>query len=167
MSCRHNFLPQIEKLLNDQYNKELSASMYYLHMSFFLKREKVAYHNVANLFMNMANEEMAHAKQIADYIVERGGTVITSVTCNHSLMSSDLQDAFNNALRMELDINQSLLNLCKSSDTFEDTHVTAFIEDNFLGEQIKSQKELSDYLTTLSRCDRPYDYVLFDQSLKN
>lgn len=61
------------KALNDQVNAELYSSYLYLSMSGWCSEKSL--NGFANWMRVQAQEEMAHAMKIYDYVLERGGSV--------------------------------------------------------------------------------------------
>ncbi|XP_006875115.1 PREDICTED: ferritin heavy chain [Chrysochloris asiatica] len=59
------------------------------------------------------------------------------------------------ALHLEKSVNQSLLELHKLATDKNDPHLCDFIETHYLDEQVKSIKELGDYVTNLSKMGAP------------
>lgn len=54
------------------------------------------------------------------------------------------------ALKLEKDVNQSLLNLVKLSSSFEDYELGDFISSQFLHEQVDDIKALADLISQLN-----------------
>nr|XP_058152378.1 ferritin heavy chain-like [Dasypus novemcinctus] len=58
-------------------------------------------------------------------------------------------------LHLEKRVNQSLLELHKLATDKNDPHLCDFIETHYLNEQVKSIKELGDYITSLRKMGAP------------
>ena len=65
--------------------------------------------------------------------------------------ASDALRAFQVALQMEKDVFDALLALHKVADEDNDPQFADFIEGEFLGEQVKAQQELAEYIAQLVR----------------
>uniref|UniRef100_A0A671DQ21 Ferritin n=1 Tax=Rhinolophus ferrumequinum TaxID=59479 RepID=A0A671DQ21_RHIFE len=64
-------------------------------------------------------------------------------------------NAMESALNLEKSVNQSLLDLHKLPTDKNDAHLCDFIETHYLNEQVKSIKELGDYITNLRKMVAP------------
>lgn len=68
----------ISKKLQDAINKQITAEMWsanlYLSMSYFFAKE--GYEGFAHWMKQQSQEEMGHAYKLADYLIEREGTVL-------------------------------------------------------------------------------------------
>lgn len=60
-------------------------------------------------------------------------------------------DALVEALALEKSVNQSLLDMHTKAGNHNDGHLTNFLEDHFLEEQVHAIKELSEMITRLKR----------------
>ena len=67
------------------------------------------------------------------------------------------------ALVYEKKINDHLLCIHKLGDTYNDPHLTNFVEEHFLTEQIEAIKELEDHITNLKRVGNGLGEFLFDK----
>ena len=76
-------------------------------------------------------------------------------------------EALETALALEKNVNQALLDLHALASSHNDPHLTDFIEENFLEEQVESIKELSDKITQLKRAGPGLGEYLFDQKLSS
>ena len=76
-------------------------------------------------------------------------------------------DGLQTALALELKVNQSLLNLHGTASSHDDAHMTDFIEEKFLDEQVESIKTYGDMITKLKRAGTGLGEYLFDKDLKS
>lgn len=79
------------------------------------------------------------------------------------------RNSLEHALQMEKTINQQLLDLhahASSCTPTPDPHLSDFLEEHFLGEQVEAMKELADMLTQVGRCGNDgLGLYLFDQQM--
>uniref|UniRef100_UPI00398F80B3 ferritin heavy chain-like n=1 Tax=Pristiophorus japonicus TaxID=55135 RepID=UPI00398F80B3 len=68
---------------------------------------------------------------------------------------SNVLEAMQRALQMEMNVNQSLLDLHKLSTGSTDPHLCDFLETHYLDEQVKMIKKLGDHITNLKRLGVP------------
>uniref|UniRef100_A0A3Q3ISN9 Ferritin n=1 Tax=Monopterus albus TaxID=43700 RepID=A0A3Q3ISN9_MONAL len=75
-------------------------------------------------------------------------------------------EALECALQLEKSVNQSLLDLQKMATEHSDPHMCKFIEIYFLDEQVKSIKQLADWMSNLRHMGAPQSGMaeyLFDR----
>merc|ERR1711902_286449 len=106
---RQNYHEDCEALINKQINMEFYASYVYLSMSSFFNRDDQALHGFASFFKKSSDEEREHGMKLMEYQTKRGGKVVFQ--------------AMEAALELEKTVNQSLLDLHKSSDGEGDAHL--------------------------------------------
>jgi len=152
MSCRHNFHPDCEKALNDQINMELYASHIYLSMGSFFEHPDIDLPNVTKYFYNASQEEKQHAQMFINYVNKRGGCVKLGPISAPDNNCNNLLEAFEMALNIETVVNQSLLDIHKLADKYNDAQLTDTLESTFLIEQVDSMREIHGHITNIKRC---------------
>ncbi len=162
-TCRQNFSDICEQLLNDQIGLELHAFHVYLDMWAYFSLEHVALQNIANFFKKSANEEKEHASKFIEFIIKRGGKYKSTNIEKLSTPIEGLLDAFEKALELEKTVNQHLLDIHHQASIDNDGHLCDYLEEEFLDEQVNAQKELSDYITNIKRCDKGLGEYIFDK----
>ncbi|KAF3832727.1 hypothetical protein F7725_026392 [Dissostichus mawsoni] len=145
---RQNFHQDCEAAINRQINLELYASYVYMSMGYFFDRDDQALNNFSKFFRHQSEEEREHAEKLMKLQNQRGEG-------SSSRMSRDEWgsgvEALECALQLEKNVNQSLLDLHKLCSDHNDPHLCDFIETHYLDEQVKSIKELGDWVTNLRR----------------
>lgn len=164
--CRQNFSVACEAAINAQINMELSASYVYQSMATFFAHDSIALPGLAARYRKEAEEERSHALKFVDYMTSRGGVVhFVDIKAPVTLCKS-ARESLEAALLLEKDVNASLLKLHVQADEDHDPHLADFIEEEFLDDQVKSLKEISDLITQLDRCgNEGLGLYLFDQKL--
>jgi ferritin heavy chain len=149
---RQNFHQESELLINEQINLELTASYIYQSMGFFFERDDVALPGFSSFFKHNSNEEREHAEKLMSYLNKRGGRIVLKdiKRPDSDEWGNGLQ-ALKTALDLEKKVNQSLLDLHSVAAKNNDAHLTDFIEEKFLDEQVEAIKELGDMITKLKR----------------
>ncbi|XP_068184778.1 ferritin, heavy subunit [Antennarius striatus] len=153
---RQNFHQDCEAAINRQINLELYASYVYLSMAYYFDRDDKALHNFAKFFRNQSHEEREHAEKLMKMQNQRGGRIFLQ-----DIMKPEKDEwgsgveALEFALLLEKNVNESLLNLHKLATDHNDPHLNDFIETHFLDEQVKSIKELADWVSNLRRMGAP------------
>ena len=101
-----------------------------------------------------------------DYQNTRGASVKLDAIAEPEMEWKSARNAVEVALNMEKQINVQLLKLHKVAADAADPSLADFIENEFLEEQIRSIKEISDMLTQLNRVGNDgLGLYLFDQEL--
>lgn len=153
--------------INEQVTAELTAFYAYQALSNHFASHYVALYNVAALFKKMAHEEVEHAELFQEYLIRRGADLsyndIKAPTIDKSLT---LLQAFEQALALEQSVNKKILDLHALGVACNDAHLTAFLEDKFLDEQVEAEHELIGYIAMLKRAGAGLGEYIFDQSLK-
>lgn len=157
------FINETAEEINMQINRELFAHYTYLSMAAHFQRDDYFLPGFHKFFKKQSEEEHKHAQMLIEYLHKRGGRLKLHhirKPCK-DVWGSGLQ-AMTDALHLEKDIYAALLGLHSKSNgdpQFED-----FIESNFLGEQVDSIKQLSNYVNTLKRLEEnPLGEYLFDK----
>ncbi|XP_078113268.1 ferritin, heavy polypeptide 1b isoform X3 [Sander vitreus] len=143
---RQNFHQDCEAAINRQINLELYASYVYLSMS---------------------KEEHEHAEKLMSLQNKRGGRIFLQDIRkpDRDEWGSSLE-ALECCLQLEKNVNQSLLDLQKMATEHNDPHLCDFIETHFLDEQVKSIKQLADWISNLRQMGAPQSAMaeyLFDK----
>jgi ferritin heavy chain len=163
---RYNYHEDNEGLINRQINMELYASYVYEAMAYYFERYDVALKGHYNYFKKMSSEEREHANKFMEYQNKRGGTIVLLDIKKPQQQSwSSPLEAHETALQLEKDVYQALLELHASATKYEDPHLSDYIEDEFLDEQVKSIKEYADYITNLKRVGPGIGEYIFDKDL--
>ncbi|XP_012706223.1 ferritin, heavy subunit [Fundulus heteroclitus] len=164
---RHNFHQDCEAAINRQINLELYASYVYLSMGYYFDRDDQALHNFAKFFRHQSHEEREHAEKLMKLQNQRGGRIfLQDVKKPDRDEWGSGVEALECALQLEKSVNQSLLDLHKLCSTHNDPHLCDFIETHYLDEQVKSIKELGDWVSNLRRMGAPQNGMaeyLFDK----
>lgn len=166
---RQNFHDDSEEAINNQINMELHASYTYLALAYQFSRHDVALKGFHEFFLKNSYEEREHAEKLMKYLNERGGTIkLSPIQPPARFDFVTGLEAMQAALQLERDVNESLLNMHGLASKLSDPHLTDFIEEQFLDEQVQSIKNLGDIITNLKRCGPGLGEFQFDKlSLKD
>lgn len=117
-------------------------------------------------FSDNSKEEREHAEKLMGYLNQRGGRLVL-----HEIKKPQKDEwgsgleALKDALDLEKEVNGSLLKLHQVATNKNDPHLCDFLENEFLNEQVKSIKELSDMITKLNRAGPGLGEFIFDRHL--
>ncbi|CAL1526703.1 unnamed protein product [Lymnaea stagnalis] len=162
--ARQNYHAESEAGINRQINMELYASYSYQSMAYYFDRDDVALPGFHKFFKHQSEEEREHAEKLMKYQNKRGGRIVLQ-----DIKKPDRDEwgtgleAMQVALQLEKSVNQSLLDLHKLCTSHDDAQMADFLESEFLEEQVKSIKELSDYITNLKRVGPGLGEYIFDK----
>jgi len=166
--CRQNFHAESELKINEQINMELQASYVYQSMAFYFDRDDVALHGFSKFFKHNSDEEREHAEKLMKYLNSRGGRIVLN-----DIKRPDLDEwgnglsALQTALNLEKQVNASLLSLHAVASSHNDPHLSNYLEEEFLTEQVESIKQLSDMITRLNRAGQGLGEFMFDKELQS
>lgn len=161
---RQNFHDESEAAINKQINMELHASYVYLALAYQFDRHDVALKGFHKYFKDSSDEEREHAEKFMKYLNSRGGTIrLEPIQPPSKFDHKTGLEAMRAALQLERDVNESLLNLHKLASERVDPHLTDFLEEEFLDEQVESMKKLGDFITNLERVGPGLGEFQFDK----
>ncbi|KAH7954834.1 hypothetical protein HPB49_021974 [Dermacentor silvarum] len=132
--------------------------------AYYFDRDDVALPGFHKFFKKSSEEEREHAEKLMKYQNMRGGRVVLQPIQKPAQdeWGAGL-DAMQAALELEKTVNQSLLDLHKLATDHNDAQLCDFLESEYLAEQVKSIKELSDYVTNLKRVGPGLGEYMFDK----
>jgi len=161
---RQNFKEECEALINKQINMEFYASYVYMSMSAYFDRDDQAYPGFSAFFKKSSDEEREHGEKFIKYQNKRGGKVVFQDVAKPTTMEwGSPLDALEAALELEKTVNQSLLDMHKASDG--DAHLSDFLEENFLDEQVEGIKEISSFITKMKRAGPGLGFHIIDKEI--
>lgn len=166
VDIRMNYHADVEALINKQVNMELYASYVYMSMGHWFSRHDQALPGFAGFFKKNSTEEREHATLFMDYQISRGGKVLhRDINKPPKDAWSDPLEAVEDALALEKSVNQALLCLHAKASEVGDAHLTNFLEEKFLDEQVTAIKELGDLITQLKRVGSGLGHHIIDLEL--
>ncbi|CAF3506096.1 unnamed protein product [Rotaria sp. Silwood1] len=161
---RFNYHEDNEGLINRQINLELYASYVYMAMAHHFDRTNVALKGHQKFFEKMSKEENEHANKFMEYQNKRGGTIVLLDIKKPPQQSwSSSLEAHEMALQLEKDVYQALLELHASAIKHNDPHLSNFLEEEFLDEQVESIHQYVTYITNLRRVGPGLGEYIFDK----
>ncbi len=165
---RQNFSAEAENAINQQINMELTASYVYQSMRFYFDRDDIALPGFSEFYKYNSDEEREHAEKLMKYLNKRGGRVVLQNVAKPPKDEwGNGLNSLETALDLEKKVNDSLLALHALASTKNDAHLTDFLEEEFLDEQVESIKKLGDLITRLKRAGPTgLGEYLFDKDLK-
>jgi ferritin len=150
--------PEILDALNDQIRMELSSGYVYLAMSAQFEAE--TFEGFAHWMRLQAQEELAHAMRLFDYVNRRGGRVaLQSIPQPLGAFGSPLQ-AFQNALEHEEAVTASIHRLFLLAVDLKDVATQREL-DWFVTEQVEEEENANRAVELLTRAGDDLTALLF------
>lgn len=144
-------LPEkIEKILNEQINKELFSEYLYLSMATYFAAEGLS--GFENFFIVQAQEERYHAMKFYNFVNERGGRVILKKLNDPKTDFASVQEIFELALEHEIFISNSINEIMDLAITEKD-HATKSFLNWFVDEQVEEEASMQAILDKLKLID--------------
>eukprot|EP01103_Thecamoeba_quadrilineata_P002015 TRINITY_DN118_c0_g1_i1.p1 TRINITY_DN118_c0_g1~~TRINITY_DN118_c0_g1_i1.p1 ORF type:complete len:168 (+),score=56.06 TRINITY_DN118_c0_g1_i1:36-539(+) len=163
---RQNYSLQAEQGVNAQINIELTASYVYQSLAAYFDRDDVALPGFRDYFQKSSDEEREHAQKFIKYQNQRGGRVVLEAIQKPTVTVSTAVQSLEAALTLERHVNEKLLALHKVASDNTDPHLSDFLEEHFLDEQVEAIKKLADLITRLKLAGEGLGVYLFDKDLK-
>ncbi|KAK6932968.1 Ferritin/DPS protein domain [Dillenia turbinata] len=168
--ARQKFSDECEAAINEQINVEYNVSYAYHSLFAYFDRDNVALRGFAKFFNESSEEEREHAEKFMKYQNKRGGRVrLQSIVMPLSDFDHDEKGdalyAMELALSLEKLTNEKLLNLHNIAGKNNDAQLAQFVEGEFLTEQVKTIKKISEYVAQLRRVGKGHGVWHFDQML--
>ena len=139
---------KLQDALNAQINAELTAFYTYLSMAAFFEAENLP--GFARWMHNHAQEEMAHAMKIYDFINERNGRVVLATIESPSTEWSSPLAAFEDAFQHEVKVT-GLINQLVDLSIQESDHATNSFLKWFVDEQVEEEAVVDAAIQDLKR----------------
>ncbi len=134
---------KVEKLLNEQINKELFSAYLYLDMANFYADKNLD--GFANWFTVQAKEEVAHAQIFMDYMNEIGVKIVLEAIAKPGIEFKDLKAPLVESLKHEEFVTASIHTLMDAAVEDKD-YRTKMILDWFVKEQIEEEANADELI---------------------
>ena len=141
---------KIEKVLNEQINKEMYSAYLYLSMSAYLS--SINLNGFAHWTKLQYEEEQEHALKLYDYVINRAGKVTLQPIDAVKIEWNGVIDVFEDILAHERKITDSINNLVNIAYE-ENDHATVNLLQWFVSEQVEEEATVSDILDQLKLID--------------
>ncbi|ELK31220.1 PREDICTED: ferritin light chain [Myotis davidii] len=122
-----NYSTQVVAAVNRLANLHLPAAHTYLSLGFYFYLDHVAFEGMGRLFRELEEASLKLQNK-------RGGRI-------------PFQNVLKPSLALKRSLNQALLELPALSSTHTDPQLCDFLENHFLGEEVKLIKKMGDHLT--------------------
>jgi len=126
----------IEKLLNNQIEKEMNSSQLYLAMSCWCEDQGLV--GSSKFLYTHAQEEMQHAHKILKYVQEAGGVAVIPGIKEPAKKYASFKKVFEDAFKHEQDISSSINKIVEATLTAKDYTTFNFLQW-FVSEQLEEE----------------------------
>ncbi|KAK7800041.1 hypothetical protein U0070_000922 [Myodes glareolus] len=155
---RQNYSTEVEAAVNRLGNLHLRASYTYLSLGYYFDLDDMALEGVGHF------NELVRGRRLLKLQNNRGDHASFQ---DVQKLSQDewgkTQEAMEAALALEKNLNQALLDLPSLGSARPDPHLCDFLENYFLGEEVKVIKKMGNHLTNLRKLAGPQ--ASLDESL--
>ncbi len=155
--------PKVEKLMNEQVNKEFFSAYLYQAIAAYFAEQNLS--GFAHWMNAQVQEEVIHAFKLYNHILERGGRVILeAIEKPPSEWKSPLA-AFEAALKHERFISESINNIYDAVIAEKD-HASRPLLDWFVNEQIEEEDTATDNVEKMKLvADHGHGILMLDKEL--
>lgn len=154
--------PKVEKILNEQVQKEAYASYLYLSMASWADTE--GYPGVAKWFYAQAEEENEHMLKVIEYINERGGKAIIPAIEQPPKKWKNIREAFEGALEHEKYVSESIDKIVELTLKEKDYATNNWVQW-FVTEQVEEESSVGLILDKLNLFGDKVNYYMFDRDI--
>lgn len=156
---------KIEKLLNDQIEKEYSSSQLYLSMASW--SENQGFNGTASFLYAHSDEEREHMLKLVKFINERGGKAVIPAIYKPDVSFDSMESIFKSLLHHEVLVTESINNIVDACLTEKDYTTHNFIQW-YVSEQLEEEALARNILDKLNMIgtDKGGLY-LFDRDMQN
>lgn len=157
------FSKELLKGLTDQVNFEFYSSYTYLSMASYAEANDFA--GFANFFRVQAQEELAHAMKLYNYIFQKGGVVELDSIEKPSAEFTSIVDVFEKGYEHEQLVTKRIYDLVDIA-TNDREHATLSLLRWFVDEQVEEEDNFSSLLKKVKRSvDNPAALYMLDDEL--
>lgn len=137
---------KINKILNEQINKEFYSGYLYLSMSAHLK--ELGLFGFAKWTREHAQEEVEHGLKLLDYLLERGSFVTLKQIQTPEFEFKGVVSIFNKIYEHERSITNAVMEIATMSEAECDRKTLTFI-DWFIEEQVEEEQTVKNIIKRL------------------
>ncbi|MFO8086882.1 MAG: ferritin [Bacteroidales bacterium] len=154
---------KMQKMLNEQINKELWSAYLYLSMSAYFEEQNLP--GFANWMRVQSQEEVTHGMKIFDYVNERGGRVLLQPISEVPSEWNDTKTIVEETLNHEKVVSQSIYNLVDLAIEEKD-HATNNMLQWFIKEQVEEEASVDELLGKVEMTEgKPHAIMMIDKEL--
>ena len=153
---------RVREVLNAQINAEIWSAHFYLSMSLHFAGE--GYPGFSRWMKKQYEEDMEHAMQMMDYMVEQGNRVILQDITGIPVTFNDVVTTFEQALVHLVRITDAIDTLADVVVGENDKATRIFLDRYILG-QVQAEARMNRILTQLKRMNQEIGVYMLDKEL--
>ena len=142
---------KLQKAINDQITAEMWSANLYLSMSFFLQKE--GYDGCANWLKKQSQEELAHAYDMAAYLIKRGGVAKVDKIDVVPQQWDGVLEVFENVYEHECNVSKLIESLVKVASEDKDMASQDFLW-NYVREQVEEEATAQDIVEKIRKAGK-------------
>lgn len=151
------------KNLNEQINFEFYSSYLYLSMSAYA--ESIDLSGFANFFRVQAQEELAHAMKLYDYLFQKNGNVTLDTIKKPEMTFEGIIDVFEKGYKHEQLVTSRIYKIADIASE-EKEHATMSFLNWFIDEQVEEENNFYTLLKRVKRSEgNPAAIYMMDDEL--
>ncbi len=155
--------PRVEKLMNEQINKEFYSAYLYQAIAAYFAEQNLS--GFAHWMNAQVQEEVIHAYKFYSHILERGGRVVLEAIEKPPVEWDSLLAAFEAALKHERFISESI-NKIYDAVIEEKDHASRPLLDWFVDEQIEEEDTATGNVERMKLvADHGHGILMLDKEL--
>lgn len=141
---------RMQDAFNQQITKEFYAANVYLSMAFWFRKE--GWKGFASWMLKQAEEEKAHALDMANFVLDRGGVVEIDTIEAVKAEFAGPKEVFEEAMAQEKRTTEYINQLADVADQEGDRAAQNFI-GRYIDEQVEEEKTMRDILNLFRHRD--------------
>ena len=154
---------EMQNAFNDQINKEYYSAYLYLAMKAYFAELNL--NGFVNWFDVQVQEEVAHARGMYNYLIERGGKVVLDKIDKPVIEGKTVLEVFEQVLEHEKFVTSRINALMDVAERVKDRAALSFL-DWYLKEQVEEEASVGGVLDTLKLIgDDKHALLLLDKDL--
>ena len=153
---------RVKDVLNAQINAEIWSAHFYLSMSLYFGGE--GYRGFSRWMKKQYREDMTHAMQMMDYMIEQGDRVILQDITGIPTVFEDIVTTFEQALVHLVRITDAIDTLADVVEGENDKASRIFLDKYILG-QVLAEARMNQILTQLKRMNQEIGVYMLDKEL--
>ncbi len=151
---------KMEKIMNEQINKEMYSAYFYLSMAADLREKYLD--GFAHFFEHQAQEEMEHAMKFYSYINEQGGRVKLDAIEKPQATYKDVEEIFDLSLKHEKFVTKSINDIYALAAK-ENDFASMQMLDWFVKEQVEEEGNMDKALHMVKMAAKaPHALMMLD-----
>lgn len=153
---------KLQAAMNDQITAEMWSSNLYLSMSFYLQKE--GFDGFASWMKKQSQEELAHAYELANYLIKRGGTALVDKIDVVPQGWGSVLEVFEHVYDHECHVSDLINELVNIASEEKDKPSQDFLW-GYVREQVEEEATAENIVAKLKKCSDAAGLFYLDDKL--